>query len=386
MLLTPTIRSLAKAVLPPVVTTGLRRVRRSIYPDSLDKSLIPCAAPASPPVSEKSPSDGAAYQTFCTDLNLLLIADALSKLLAALKGRDLFQTAYIGYDPQLFKVVEALQDFGFQAHFFAGKDRDVFHRALPLAQLDPVNFDLAVVSDVDPTREEALAADTRRRLADYRGCTLVGLRHLASAHMLALQHLQREYFFTCLNPRKMSLIAAALYLTPRDGAVIECGVYLGGTTIYMGLLQKFLVLSRPIYALDTFEGMPEPTAKDFGKEEVVYRAGLFSDTRLSAVSWMCCAHGLESGIRLVPGLVQETLPHVLAECRGVAFAFLDTDQYAGTKAGLDHVVPVLSADGLIIVDDTTVHGVDTAIAETVRAHGHLKRRHISGNFDLLFRR
>jgi hypothetical protein len=383
MPLTPTFRSFARAVLPPVLTTGLRRVKKSIFPGINPNTPVPQAAPA--PASEKGLTDGAVYQTFCSDLNLLLMADALSKVLAALMGRDSFRTAYIGYDPRIFKVVEALQDYGFQTHYFAGKDGDVFHPALPLSEFNAANFDLAVVSDVDEAREDALAAETQRCLAGSRSCRLVGLRRLASAHVLALQHLQRDHFNSCLNPRKLSLIAAAMYLTPPEGAVVECGVYMGGTTIYMGLLQKFLGLSRPIYALDTFEGMPEPTAKDRGAEETVYRAGMFSDTRLSTVSWMCRVHGLDSAIRLVPGLVQETLPRVLAECPRVAFAFLDTDQYAGTKAGLDHVLPAASPDALIIVDDTTVLGVDTAIAETVRTHDRLQRRHISGNFDLLFR-
>jgi predicted O-methyltransferase YrrM len=254
---------------------------------------------------------------------------------------------------------------------------------LPLSHLDPSNFDLAVVSDVDGAREDALVAETEQLLAGSRGCSLVRLQRLAAAHMLALQHIQRGHFNTCLNPRKLSLIAAALYLTPREGAVVECGVYFGGTTIYMGLLQRFLGLSRPIYALDTFEGMPEPTAKDAG---TVYRAGLFNDTRLSTVAGMCRLHGLDSAIRLVPGLIQDTLPRVLAECPTVAFAFLDTDQYAGTKAGLDHVLPAACQDALVVVDDTTVLGVDTAIAETVRTHSRLQRRNLSGNFDLLFRR
>ena len=65
---------------------------------------------------------------------------------------------------------------------------------------------------------------------------------------------------------------------------------------------------------------------------------------------------------------------------------LDTDQYSGTKGGLTIGVPHLLPKGLIIVDDTTVHGVDEAIKESQIEFPGLVRCNVLENFDLLYLR
>lgn len=364
------LRSAVRAVLPPVVTSGARRLKRLV-------------APVPAPVTTTAGLPGAVYEAVSADLHDLLIADALAKFLKARTGRTSFRAAYVGHDPQTFKVVEALRDCGFQEDYFAGREDDEFHAPKPLSRFEPTAFDVALVGDVDQAREEQLAAEIRCRAAGG-GCTVVRFRQLVSAHVRALREIRAENYFTCLNPRKLSLIAAAVYMSPPEGAVVECGVFMGGTTVYVGLLQRFLGLVRPIYALDTFAGMPAPTQKDFGGG-MHYRAGLFNETRLDVVASVCRAHGLEGAVRLVSGLVQDTLPAVLKESPRVAFAFLDTDQYAGTAGGLAHVLPAAVPGALVIIDDTGVTGVDRAINEALEANPGLRRHPVSGNFDLLLR-
>ena len=159
---------------------------------------------------------------------------------------------------------------------------------------------------------------------------------------------------------------------------------MGGTTIQMALLQRALGLKRRIYALDTFEGMPEPTASDYGGG-MVYTAGMFADNRQGLVQSYYRKAGVEADIEIVPGLCQDTLPGIIAKTPHVAFAFLDTDQYAGTNGGLDMIGPVLRCGDVIVVDDTSVHGVDTAIREALARDAGLVRAPVLMNFDLVFR-
>ena len=95
---------------------------------------------------------------------------------------------------------------------------------------------------------------------------------------------------------------------------------------------------------------------------------------------------IRADIEIVPGLCQETLPAIITKNPNVAFAFLDTDQYAGTKGGLDMVGPVLRKGDIIVVDDTSVRGVDVAIGEALAKDRGLMRAPVLMNFDLVFRR
>ena len=65
------------------------------------------------------------------------------------------------------------------------------------------------------------------------------------------------------------------------------------------------------------------------------------------------------GIRLVEGLVQETIRSVASH--KIDFMLLDCDQYSGTYGGLQGALPQLSDGGLILVDDSGVAGVRRAL-------------------------
>ena len=95
---------------------------------------------------------------------------------------------------------------------------------------------------------------------------------------------------------------------------------------------------------------------------------------------------MDNDIQIVPGLCQETLPAIIAKNPNVAFAFLDTDQYAGTKGGLDMVGPILKSGDVIVVDDTRVKGVDVAIQEALARDPGLVRAPVLMNFDLVLRK
>ena len=64
-------------------------------------------------------------------------------------------------------------------------------------------------------------------------------------------------------------------------------------------------------------------------------------------------------------------------------ALADTDQYAGTKASFESVVPLFDPDSIMIIDDTTCAGVQQAIREALQKNPDYLHAELSGNFDMV---
>ncbi len=318
------------------------------------------------------------FLPFAVNLNALLLCGGIAAILRAKLGKTRLATALVGTNQIFLGLTEAMTDFGLDCSFFEGDPADIFHPIRPSDELS--QCDVALVADHDPVREKELLEKMRRTAS----LPTVAIGQLLAAHLAVLNG-EPSVNRTCLNPHKLSMIAAALALTNPQGCVVECGVYMGGTTVYMALLQRALGIRRKIYALDTFEGMPAPTERDFGGD-FVYTSGMFTENRIDIIRNLIVEADVANDIAHVAGLCQDTLPSVFEECGRVAFTFLDTDQYAGTKGGLDHIAPHLLNDSLIIVDDSTVHGVRAAIDEAISGNSILYQAPLCTNFEAVFSR
>jgi predicted O-methyltransferase YrrM len=332
----------------------------------------------------KDYTQSVAYHEFSRSLHLLILGEMLSKILSPLLNKSSFRVAYVGHAPFLWANVEALRDFGFKETYFE-TGADGVHQGLPLSEFNAKDFDIAFVPDSNTAQKVLLELQkTEIRMAS-RTFKVIEFQDIFNAHIAALRSMRRGKYRTCLNPKKLAAICCAVYLAPCSGIILECGCYLGGTTIYMAKVQKGLGGSSParrIYALDTFEGLPEPTEKDLGGE-FVYPRGEWADTRKELVQSFYSAHGVDKDIVVVRGLIQKTLPGVLKSSGDVSFAFLDMDQYAGSVAALEAIIPAIKPGALVIVDDTGVHGVNVAIEEILRKDSSVRRFGLTGNLDLL---
>jgi predicted O-methyltransferase YrrM len=322
------------------------------------------------------------YQRYSRDLHLMLICEGLSHVLKALFRRANAQgapirTAIVGSHHSLFENAEFLAELGFELSYFAGRPNDVYHVSKPLLELVATDFDCILLAD--ETREEQLYNQVVAT-----GAAPIRIIQLLNAHISVLKSMKTDGTVSCLNPRKQAIVTALLAIADPKGIVVECGVYMGGTTIQMALLQRALGVKRRIFALDTYEGMPEPTASDFGGG-FVYEGGTFADTHKELVGSFYRKAGVNADIDMVQGLCQDTLPAIIGKNSNVAFAFLDTDQYAGTKGGLEAIAPILQNNAVILIDDTTVHGVDTAIREALAQDQTLVRAPLVMNFDMVWR-
>ncbi len=162
--------------------------------------------------------------------------------------------------------------------------------------------------------------------------------------------------------RVLSLIDAARYVARYrvPGAVVECGVWRGGSTMAAALtLLAEKDAGRDLYLFDTFEGMPPPTDAD------VDLAGQSAEAQLRAAApgtGIWCHAGLDdvranlastgypgAKVHFVKGRVEETIP--AAAPAAIALLRLDTDWYESTKHELEHLFPRLAPGGVLIIDD-----------------------------------
>ena len=163
-------------------------------------------------------------------------------------------------------------------------------------------------------------------------------------------------------PRVYALVRAVEYVVARGvpGAIVECGVWRGGSMMAAALtLLRLGVADRELYLYDTFAGMPPPTEADTTRSGVraadllaendedshIWAIASLSDVRAAVLS----TRYPESRIHFVEGLVEDTLPASAPE--EIAILRLDTDWYQSTKHELEQLYRRLAPGGVLILDD-----------------------------------
>jgi len=167
---------------------------------------------------------------------------------------------------------------------------------------------------------------------------------------------------TMTSPERVAaLCGAARYVSQAGvpGAVVECGVWAGGSML---AAARTLVAEedteRALYLFDTFTGMTEPTEHDVSLQgehasDVLGRMDP-SDPRLSspleiAQRVMAVSNYPTDRVHFVQGRVEDTIPEQAPDT--ISLLRLDTDWYASTRHELEHLFPRLSVGGVLIIDD-----------------------------------
>lgn len=142
------------------------------------------------------------------------------------------------------------------------------------------------------------------------------------------------------------------------GDLVECGVWKGGSCMLMAcvLLQRGET-HRRIWLYDTFEGMTKPGEADGDFENAEWKR---LQREGEASNW--CRSPLEEvqaniqstgyppqHLVYVKGKVEETIPDAIPA--QIALLRLDTDWYESTRHELQHLFPLLSQRGVLLIDD-----------------------------------
>lgn len=172
-----------------------------------------------------------------------------------------------------------------------------------------------------------------------------------------------EYTMTSAE-RQAALVQAVRHIVRQgiDGCFVECGVWRGGSSMAIALaLAQEGDTSREIYLYDTFEGMTPPTTFDQTADGISAQTHLELDVDKTGFYW--CIAGIddvrqnmastgypEDHIHFIKGPVETTIPEHSPN-GAIALLRLDTDWYESTKHELDHLFPLLSEGGVLIIDD-----------------------------------
>ena len=129
--------------------------------------------------------------------------------------------------------------------------------------------------------------------------------------------------------------------------IVEFGSYKGGSALFMAVILKELYPQAKVYALDTFEGMPDT---DLSKD--LHNAGDFRDTSIENIRAAAKRLGL-SNIELVKGLIEDTADETYKAAGKFGLAHLDLDIYQALKYAQDSVWPFMTPGGYLVYDDAT---------------------------------
>ena len=207
-------------------------------------------------------------------------------------------------------------------------------------------------------------------------------RHDIDQSTLEIYDKVRPYTMTSLE-RVVALSDAIRYLIDNgiDGAIVECGVWKGGSMMAAALtLLDMHKTDRDLFLFDTFEGMTPPSERDRtlrGESAHELMAGsdrqsswIWARSPLHEVKEAMTSTGYPSTrVRFVQGRVEDSLPRSAPET--IALLRLDTDWYESTRWELEFLYPQLVRGGVLIVDDYGHwEGARRAVDEYIREHGH----------------
>jgi hypothetical protein len=142
------------------------------------------------------------------------------------------------------------------------------------------------------------------------------------------------------------------------GALVECGVWKGGSAGLMALANlRYGRARRPLYLFDAWvDDWPDPTPED-GEHYHEAMSGRMIKTR-NVGSLDSCRELLEKTIRYPAdlihyekGLFADTLPKARGDIGQTALLRLDGDWYESIRCSLDNLYPTVVARGIVVIDD-----------------------------------
>jgi predicted O-methyltransferase YrrM len=157
---------------------------------------------------------------------------------------------------------------------------------------------------------------------------------------------------------QLTMISALLRLPSSvPGAVVECGTYMGGTTVNLSHAAK--IVGRRLYVFDSFEGLPEPEESDARHlamnvgEFHVYNKGSWCGP-LETVKANIEKYGDFGICTLVKGYFDSTLPTFTEP---IAFVFCDVDLRESLKTCVSYLWPRLSPNGILFTHEAHHHEI-----------------------------
>ena len=128
------------------------------------------------------------------------------------------------------------------------------------------------------------------------------------------------------------------------GAVLEVGVWRGGTGALMAASERVSGMHDRVYLCDTWQGVVKTSAVD-----TYYRDGKHDDASIEGVRQLIESLGLDNVTCLQGVFPDETGDRVVEDA--FRLCHIDVDVYRSAKDVLEWVWPKLSRSGVVVFDD-----------------------------------
>ena len=180
-----------------------------------------------------------------------------------------------------------------------------------------------------------------------------------------IKYVLESYYTMTSVARLVNTLKSCKYAVENNipGDFVECGVWRGGHGILAKKIFERMGSNKKVWMYDTFEGMAEPTEFDVNARTKEMATVKYYQTKTDThVDW--CYASLEdvkkcvqlaginiNAVTFIKGDVCETLTDPSNRPTQISVLRLDTDWYQSTKTELHWLYPVLSNNGVLIIDD-----------------------------------
>lgn len=263
-------------------------------------------------------------------------------------------------------------------------DRAVAHRSV----------NLPLVAQSAPMPKTTLAGSRRVR------ATLKLLSRLPQFRLSDLRHALRLYRtwqvipYTMLSIPRLSNAYECTAEAIRQhipGDIAECGVWAGGSTgLMFAAARDSGDANRRFHLFDSFEGLPQPSSKDGkdvlqgylkdnqdrvldeGKGDLIAINACAAPRQLAEELFFKVLGAPPDLIIFHQGWFQNTVPAAVAsgQVKQLSVLRIDGDWYESTRICLEHLCPLVSPGGFVIIDDYGhFEGCRKAVDEYLAVHG-----------------
>jgi O-methyltransferase len=153
--------------------------------------------------------------------------------------------------------------------------------------------------------------------------------------------------YTMISSRRGRALQRVARAVERDGvpgALVDCGVWNGGSTILLSEAAP----SREVWAFDSFEGLPEAGPLDGPESEGWKGECLGAEDKLREGFRR---YASPDRLHVVKGWFDQTFPTAAADVGPVAVLHADGDWYESVILTLRTFYPQLSPGGYVVIDD-----------------------------------
>ena len=144
-----------------------------------------------------------------------------------------------------------------------------------------------------------------------------------------------------------------------DGALVEVGVWRGGSGCMLAKRWQLLGKDTPVYLCDTFSGVVKA-----GEKDTLYVGGEHADTSRSIVEQLIRKMRL-TNVRILQGIFPDETGDQL-DAQEIAFCHIDVDVYQSGKDVFEFLWPRIASGGIVVFDDygfMTTEGIRSLLDE-----------------------